>query len=236
MNEPRCEDGEICNSNTIPNFVASTYALIKGASAKQPVTVGTDGFYDFGPQSGTYPDGLNPYPGNNANADFAVNCGLVDFCEFNVRPPVLHVHANPRRHKIASAVLRGRSLSCCCCDRSPPPPPPPLPQTYPDLWDQENQGWVDAWVSGHSASGVALGKPVLVKEQGMQPTDRRVTFYSLMYTADFENIVADRKKVGGLKGAAYWQAWVHGTKVRLHHCPGGGLYPSVLSLDLLGFF
>ena len=71
--------------------------------------------------------------------------------------------------------------------------------TYPDLWDQENAGWVKAWVAAHSAAAISLGKPVIVKEQGMQPTDKRSEFFKIMYTTDYVQIKADQDKVGGLK-------------------------------------
>ena len=179
INEPRCQDGAVCTATTIPVFVQSIYAFIKSLNGKQPVTVGLEGFYDSGPESGTYPAGLNPYSNQDSRADFNAICALVDFCEFNI---------------------------------------------YPDLWNQQNEGWVDAWVAGHSASGVALGKPVLVKEQGMQPTDQRVPFYAIMYASDFEQIVTDRKQGGGLKGAAYWQAWVLGTKAAPYTLAVGGRF------------
>ena len=80
-----------------------------------------------------------------------------------------------------------------------PSPPAWGVQTYPDLWDQQSEAWIDAWVAGHSANGIALGKPVIVKEQGAQPTKQRTKLYSTMYTTDFAQIAADKSAVGGLK-------------------------------------
>jgi len=78
-----------------------------------------------------------------------------------------------------------------------------LVQMYPDLWGQQNNAWIDAWVAGHSANGITWNKPVIVKEQGMQPTKDRTIFYAAMYSSDFAQIVADRTQSGGLKASRH---------------------------------
>lgn len=70
---------------------------------------------------------------------------------------------------------------------------------YPDLYGQEDKGWVSAWVAAHSAVGIQLGKPVIVKEHGMQPTDKRTEFYKIMYDVELAQILQDEAKAGGLK-------------------------------------
>jgi hypothetical protein len=83
---------------------------------------------------------------------------------------------------------------------------------YPDLWNQENEAFVDAWVATHSEDAVALGKPLIVKEFGMQPTDKRTAFYDTMLTSTLAQMMASRNAAGGLRGAAYWQSFVYGTR------------------------
>jgi len=92
------------------------------------------------------------------------------------------------------------------------------------LWNQQNEGWVDAWIAGHADNAVTLVKPLIVKEQGMQPTNNRTEFYSIMYTSDYAQIVADRSLEGGLKGAAYWQAFAQGTRAVWYTLDDGGRF------------
>lgn len=99
---------------------------------------------------------------------------------------------------------------------------------YPDLYHQENPGWVEAWVEAHSVVAVKLQKPVIVKEQGMQPTSKRKEFFKIMYETELGQILNDRDLDGGLKGVAYWEAFARGTEaVFWTKSDGGrwGIYP-----------
>ncbi|KAG7675052.1 hypothetical protein Ndes2526B_g07900 [Nannochloris sp. 'desiccata'] len=185
MNEPRCPDGTICATpNIIANFATDFYSYMKNTlSVKQPITVGTDGFFSQGPYSGLYgstPTAVNPI--NDASlvaADYNSLCSLVDFCEFNV---------------------------------------------YPDLWNQENEPWVKAWIQAHSSDAITLGKPTIIKEFGMQPTKRRREFFKIIYDTTYSTIVAAKAAAGGLRGAAYWQIWAQGTEAAKYTLATGGRF------------
>ncbi len=185
MNEPRCNDIATCSiPNLVQNFVLTIYNYLKSdLLVKQPVTVGTDGFFSQGPYAGLYGSSataVNPINDPSLGAaDFMVLCSLVDFCEFNV---------------------------------------------YPDLWTQENEPWVKAWIHAHSTSAISLGKPVIIKEFGMQPTKRRRDFYKIIYDITYSTIVADKAAAGGLRGAAYWQIWALGTEAAKYTLAVGGRF------------
>ena len=95
---------------------------------------------------------------------------------------------------------------------------------YPDLWNQENEHWVKAWIEAHSASAVLLNKPAIIKEFGMQPTRHRREFYKITYDRIYARTVADKGEVGGLKGAAYWQIWAKGTEAAKFTLAIGGRF------------
>ena len=195
MNEPRCGDNypidtAIC-TNVAPSyislFIGDAYNYLKALAVKQPITVGTDGYFSnvFGinPYAGlwdpAYPNGpVNPTTDESTYlSDFTELCDIVDFCEFNV---------------------------------------------YPDNWGEENEPWVNSWIKAHANVGTQLGKPVIVKEQGMQPTDMRKGLYKIMYEAETVQIIHDKDLGGGLRGAAYWQIWVKGQKAAAYTLDPGG--------------
>ncbi len=95
---------------------------------------------------------------------------------------------------------------------------------YPDLWNQENEPWVRAWIEAHSAPAAALNKPAIIKEFGMQPTKNRRDFFKIIYDAAYFQIFANKAAGGGLRGAAYWQIWAKGTEAAKYTLAVGGRF------------